>query len=220
MTSRKNTHWCSTCRRGIRLLLEGSRGGVCIYCGNTSHERLYENIEEDAADFFGVSNKQSLNRPGNNNRRLILISQSSFQELFNRFSAQNRRGPPPASLTVINSMPKVKIRKKHLGLDPSFVSHSLRLQSMKYITIKRNDVQNNSAVVMDVKGKAKVGLEEIGSKTKKTGPCEIASPAQRWDFEVEDKKSRESKVQMTQEVRRENGLKLYDQFSALDSQEE
>nr|VDC93338.1 unnamed protein product [Brassica oleracea] len=201
MTSRKNTHWCSTCRRGIRLLLEGSRGGVCIYCGNTSHERLYENVFFfffffliKYQDFFGVSNKQSLNRPGNNNRRLILISQSSFQELFNRFSAQNRCGPPPASLTVINSMPKVKIRKKHLGLDPSFVSHSLRLQSMKYITIKRNDVQNNSAVVMDVKGKAKVGLEEIGSKTKKTGPCEIASPAQRWDFEVEDKKSRESKV--------------------------
>ncbi|KAF3551462.1 hypothetical protein DY000_02003985 [Brassica cretica] len=114
MTSRKNTHWCSTCRRGIRLLLEGSRGGVCIYCGNTSHERLYENVELSPFDFFGVSNKQSLNRPGNNNRRLILINQSSFQELFNRFSAQNRRGPPPASLTVINSMPKVKIRKKHL----------------------------------------------------------------------------------------------------------
>ncbi|KAG2294882.1 hypothetical protein Bca52824_041551 [Brassica carinata] len=118
MTSRKNTHWCSTCRRGIRFLLEGSRGGVCIYCGNTSHERLYENVELSPFDFFGVSNKQSLNRPGNNNRRLILINQSSFQELFNRFSAQNRRGPPPASLTVINSMPKVKIRKKHLGLDP------------------------------------------------------------------------------------------------------
>ncbi|CAF2380617.1 unnamed protein product [Brassica napus] len=30
MTSRKNTHWCSTCRRGIRLLLEGSRGGFAF----------------------------------------------------------------------------------------------------------------------------------------------------------------------------------------------
>lgn len=119
MTSRKNTHWCSTCRRGIRLLLEVSRGGVCSYCGNTSLERLYENVELSPFDFFGVSNEQSLNRPRNNNRRLILENQSSFQELFNRFSAQNRRGPPPASLTVINSMPKVKIRKKHLGLDPS-----------------------------------------------------------------------------------------------------
>ncbi|XP_048632331.1 probable E3 ubiquitin-protein ligase RHC1A [Brassica napus] len=118
MTSRKNTHWCSTCRRGIRLLLEVSRGGVCSYCGNTSLERLYENVELSPFDFFGVSNEQ--NRPrNNNNRRLILENQSSFQELFNRFSAQNRRGPPPASLTVINSMPKVKIRKKHLGLDPS-----------------------------------------------------------------------------------------------------
>lgn len=91
---------------------------------------------------------------------------------------------------------------------------------MKYITIKRNDVQNNSAVVMDVKGKAKVGLEEIGPKTRNAGPREEALPAQRSDFEVEDKKRRESKVQMTQEVRRENGLKLYNQFSALDAQEE
>lgn len=73
---------------------------------------------------------------------------------------------------------------------------------------------------MDIKGKAKVGLEEIGPKTRNAGPREEALPAQRSDFEVEDKKRRESKVQMTQEVRRENGLKLYNQFSALDAQEE
>ncbi|KAG2315488.1 hypothetical protein Bca52824_018610 [Brassica carinata] len=98
MTSRKNTHWCSTCRRGIRLILEGSRGGVCIYCGNTFLERLYENVELSPFDFFGVSSEQSRNRPSSS-RRLILENQST-------------------SLAVINSMPKIKIRKKHLGSDP------------------------------------------------------------------------------------------------------
>lgn len=117
MTSRKNTHWCNTCRRGIRLQGEDlRRGGACIHCGNTFLERLCENVDLNPFDLFGLAIQESRNRR-DNRRRSVLENQLSFQELFNRLSAQDRRGPPPASLTVINSMPKIKIRKKHLGLD-------------------------------------------------------------------------------------------------------
>ncbi|KAF8049834.1 hypothetical protein N665_2111s0004 [Sinapis alba] len=122
MTSRKNTHWCNTCRRGIRLQGEDHLrrgGGACIHCGNTFLERLCENVDLSPFDLFGLAIEESRNpRGGNNNRGSVLENQLSFQELFNRLSAHDRRGPPPASLTVINSMPKIKIRKKHLGLDP------------------------------------------------------------------------------------------------------
>ncbi|ESQ48954.1 hypothetical protein EUTSA_v10021967mg [Eutrema salsugineum] len=121
MTSRKNTHWCNTCRRGIRLQGEGMRGrgerGACIHCGDTFLERLYENVELSPFDFFGLAIEEARNRRGNN-RRSILENQLSFQELFNRLSAQDRRGPQPASPTAINSMQKIKISKKHLSLDP------------------------------------------------------------------------------------------------------
>lgn len=119
MTSRKNTHWCNTCRRGIRLQGEDlRRGGGCSHCGNTFLERLCENVELNPFDLFGLAIQESRSRRVNNRRRPVLENQLSFQELFNRLSAQDRRGPPPASPTVINSMPKIKIRKKHLGLNP------------------------------------------------------------------------------------------------------
>ncbi|CAA7059905.1 unnamed protein product [Microthlaspi erraticum] len=125
MSNRKNTHWCHTCRRGICLRGEdirggGGGGGTCIYCGNTFLEKLYENVELSPFDFFGFAIEEARNRRPNNRRSVILENQTSFQELFNRLSvsAQDRRGPPPASPTLISSMPKIKIRQKHLGLDP------------------------------------------------------------------------------------------------------
>ncbi|CAH2054143.1 unnamed protein product [Thlaspi arvense] len=119
MTSRKNTHWCNTCRRGIRLQGGDVRGGggACIHCGDTFIERLCENVELSPFDVFGLAFEEARHRR-DNNRRSILENQISFQELFNRLSAQDRRGPPPASLAAINSMQKIKISKKHLGLHP------------------------------------------------------------------------------------------------------
>ncbi|VVA97155.1 unnamed protein product [Arabis nemorensis] len=118
MPSRKNTHWCNTCRRGIRLQgEEGRRGrGACIHCGNTFLEKLYENVDLNPFDLFGLDIEEARNH-SRNNQRPILENQLSFRELFNRLSAQDRRGPPPASPTTINSMPKIKIKQKHLGLD-------------------------------------------------------------------------------------------------------
>lgn len=115
-TRQKNTHWCNTCRRGIHLRGEGIRGGACIYCGSTFLERLYENVELSPFDFFGLAFEEARNR--RNNRRPVVGEQLSFEELFNRLSAQDRRGPPPASLSTINALQKIKIRQKHLGLDP------------------------------------------------------------------------------------------------------
>jgi len=116
-TRRKNTHWCHTCRRGIHLQGEGRREGACIYCGNTFLERLYENVELSPFDLFGLAYEEARNR--RNNRRSVIGEQLSFEELFNRLPAlQDRRGPPPASLAAINSLQKIKIRQKHLGLDP------------------------------------------------------------------------------------------------------
>ncbi|KAL1187876.1 putative E3 ubiquitin-protein ligase RHC1A [Cardamine amara subsp. amara] len=116
-SSRKNTHWCNTCRRGIHPRGEGIRGGgACIYCGNTFLERLYENVELSPFDIFGLAFEEARNR--RNNRRSVLGEQISFEELFNRLSAQDRRGPPPATPTAINSLQRIKIRQKHLGLDP------------------------------------------------------------------------------------------------------
>ncbi|EOA31449.1 hypothetical protein CARUB_v10014632mg [Capsella rubella] len=116
-TSRKNTHWCNTCRRGIRLQGEGRRGGACIHCGDTFLERLYENVELSPFDLFGLAFEEARNRRRNNRSRPVLGDQPTFEELFNRLSAQDRRGPPPASPTAINSLQKIKIRQKHLGLD-------------------------------------------------------------------------------------------------------
>ncbi|CAN8269478.1 unnamed protein product [Cochlearia groenlandica] len=124
MTSRKSTHWCNTCRRGVRPQGEGitrGGGGACIHCGNTFLENLYENVELSLFDLFNFDLEQSRNRRGrhnNNTRRPVLENQLSFQELFNRLSSQNRlRGPLPASQTAINSLKKIKIGRKHIGLD-------------------------------------------------------------------------------------------------------
>lgn len=115
-TRRKSTHWCNTCRRGIHLQGEGRRGGACIFCGNTFLERLYENVELSPFDLFGLAFEEARNR--RNDRISVLGDQLSFEELLNRLPAQDRRGPPPASLTAINSLQKIKIKQKHLGLDP------------------------------------------------------------------------------------------------------
>lgn len=85
--------------------------------------------------------------------------------------------------------------------------------------MKKNAELNDSASRMDLKSKAKVGHKDLKPKTQTIGPLSLALPAQRSVLKLEDKNNK-SKVQMRQGCRSDNGVRLYNRFSPIDSQEE
>ncbi|KAL0855408.1 hypothetical protein Bca101_060561 [Brassica carinata] len=82
--------------------------------------------------------------------------------------------------------------------------------------VKQSKSQNDTASVLDTKGKMKMGQSEIKPSHKETSPSSEASTAQRLLSKGEDKNKR-GEVRMTKASREVNVLKLYNQFSALDS---
>lgn len=81
---------------------------------------------------------------------------------------------------------------------------------------KQNMTQNNTALAQDQKGKAKMGQGDTKPSQTKNSPSSVVLPAQRLVSKAEDKNKR-VEVRMTQASREINGLRLYNQFTALDS---
>uniref|UniRef100_A0A2P2JMP4 RING-type E3 ubiquitin transferase n=1 Tax=Rhizophora mucronata TaxID=61149 RepID=A0A2P2JMP4_RHIMU len=183
MSSRRNTHWCYSCRRPVRLR---GRDAVCFYCDQGFVQELDDMMEVSPLDFFGLDGddgheqrfglmeafsafmrQRLVDRSHNHDVRarsnstleqhpgfgplLIFGGQipvrlsgnggfgplypgapgiafargnvgdyfigPGLEELFAQLSANDQRGPPPATRSSIDAMPTIKITQRHLGSD-------------------------------------------------------------------------------------------------------
>ncbi|XP_015578080.1 probable E3 ubiquitin-protein ligase RHC1A [Ricinus communis] len=181
MSSGRNTHWCYSCRRPVRLR---GRDAVCPYCTGGFVQELDDMVQFNPLDFFGLDNdddreqryglmeafsafmrhrlaqrshdtrmrSDSIPEPtpgfgpllifggqipfrlsGNGGFEALFPGAPGFaftrgntgdyfigpglEELFEQLSANDRRGPPPASSSSIDAMPTIKITQRHLRTD-------------------------------------------------------------------------------------------------------
>lgn len=183
MSSSRNTHWCYSCRRPVRLR---GRDAACPYCSGGFVQELDDMHRINPLDFFGMDGdddhdnmfglmeafsafmrQRMADRSHNHDIRsrsdsipehnpgfgplLIFGGQIPFrlsgngglealfsgspgvafargnagdyfvgpglEELFEQLSANDRRGPAPATRSSIDAMPTVKITQRHLRTD-------------------------------------------------------------------------------------------------------
>ncbi|XP_058722248.1 probable E3 ubiquitin-protein ligase RHC1A isoform X2 [Vicia villosa] len=134
MSSSRDTHWCYNCMKSVRL---GRRRAVCSGCDGGFVQDLDDMVHGSPPDFHGVDSDeefgQRFSRQGGieallNGTPGVGVTRDNsgdyfigpgVTELFEQLSANDQRGPPPASRSSIAAIPTVKIASKHLQSDPS-----------------------------------------------------------------------------------------------------
>ncbi|CAL5205973.1 unnamed protein product [Lathyrus oleraceus] len=134
MSSSRDTHWCYNCMKSVRL---GRRHAVCSGCDGGFVQDLDDMVHGSPPDFHGVDSDEELgqrfSRQGGieallNGTPGVGVTRDNsgdyfigpgVTELFEQLSANDQRGPPPASRSSIAAIPTVKIASKHLQSDPS-----------------------------------------------------------------------------------------------------
>ncbi|KAJ7972052.1 E3 ubiquitin-protein ligase RING1-like [Quillaja saponaria] len=140
MSGSTNTHWCYICRRPVRLR---GRDAICPSCNGGFVQELDDMVGVGPLDFFGqdsdVDRDQRFRTYGSpvpfrlsgdggiealfNGTPGIGLTRGNtgdyfigpgLEELFEHLSANDRRGPPPASRSSIDAMPTIKITQRHL----------------------------------------------------------------------------------------------------------
>lgn len=183
MSSGRNTHWCYSCLRPVRLR---ARDVVCPYCNGGFVQEVDNEVSISPLDFFGLYNDEERDHrfgimeafstfmrqqlAGRNNNhdirgRSISVSEHGngfgpwlifggqvparlsenrgfevlfdgapgiglargnagdyfmgpgLEELIEQLAGNDRRGPPPASRSVIDAMPTIRISHRHLRSD-------------------------------------------------------------------------------------------------------
>eukprot|EP00258_Populus_trichocarpa_P018106 XP_006380961.1 probable E3 ubiquitin-protein ligase RHC1A isoform X2 [Populus trichocarpa] len=139
MSSSRNTHWCYSCRRPVRLR---GRDAACPYCSGGFVQELDDMHRINPLDFFGMDGDDDHDnmfglmeafsafmrqRMADRSHNHDIRSRSDsipehnpgpgLEELFEQLSANDRRGPAPATRSSIDAMPTVKITQRHLRTD-------------------------------------------------------------------------------------------------------
>ncbi|KAG6638574.1 hypothetical protein CIPAW_10G043900 [Carya illinoinensis] len=142
MSSGRNTHWCYRCRQPVRLR---GRDEVCDNCNGGFIQELDDMVHINPFDLLGLDIDDDHDRRSGLTEAFSAVmrhrladrshshdirgfrarsdsvpehaSGPGLEELFEQLSANDRRGPLPASRPSIDAMPTIKIAQRHLGSD-------------------------------------------------------------------------------------------------------